>query len=199
MSEFKTLLVKMALDVASGGRKGNSAAASNFDYLSDIEVLLSLACFIPLLNTVHCLIKLSQSHDIFICDFLQAIKVCQADLARMFVDEATSFSTSEFKRYQDLISLSCDEILMEWQFMLENTDHAGSTFLVFMFGTTHIYPRCDCKLTAENMYVTEERFLSTQANIQRQFAGADISPQSLCFFLEILLAVVKFPIFLDLS
>ena len=59
MSEFKTLLVKMALDVASGGQKGNSAAASNFDYLSDIEVLLSLACFIPLLNTVHCLIKLS--------------------------------------------------------------------------------------------------------------------------------------------
>ena len=76
MDEYKTLLVKMDVDMAAGGQNGNSAVATNFDYLSDIEVLLSLSYFIPMLNVVHYLIKLSQARDIFIYDFMQAIKVC---------------------------------------------------------------------------------------------------------------------------
>jgi len=70
MTEYKRLLAKMGVDMAAASQKGYSAIASNFDYLSDVEVLLSLACFIPLLNIVHYLMKLSQSKDIFICDFL---------------------------------------------------------------------------------------------------------------------------------
>ena len=100
MSEFRTLLVKMAIDMsgAVGGRP-STTTATNFDYLSDIEVLLSLSCFIPMLNVVYCLIKLSHARYIFICDFLQAVKLCQSDLARMFVDDSIAFQTLEFHRY----------------------------------------------------------------------------------------------------
>lgn len=59
MDEYKTLLVKMGVDMVVGGQRGNLAAATYFDYLSDTEVLLSLTCFIPMLNVVYCLIKLS--------------------------------------------------------------------------------------------------------------------------------------------
>jgi hypothetical protein len=68
-------------------------------------VLLSLAYFIPLLDAVYYLIKLSQACDIFICDFMQAIKVYQEELARKFIDRDTTFSKSDFQRYGDLTSL----------------------------------------------------------------------------------------------
>jgi hypothetical protein len=77
MSEYMSLMVKMGFDmVGAPGQKPNARAGDNFDLLVDIEVLLSLACFIPLLDVVYYLIKLSQACDIFICDFMQAIKVC---------------------------------------------------------------------------------------------------------------------------
>jgi len=72
---------------------------------ADIEVLLSLALFIRLLNVVHALIKLSQAIDIFVCDFMQAIKLCQSELARLFIDRESSYSKEDFRAYNDLISL----------------------------------------------------------------------------------------------
>jgi hypothetical protein len=97
--------VKMGFDMAGApGQKPNAGAGDNFDLLVDIEVLLSLACFIPLLDAVYYLIKLSQARDIFICDFMQAITVCQEELARKFIDGDTAFSKSDFQRYGDLTS-----------------------------------------------------------------------------------------------
>jgi hypothetical protein len=69
MYEYTTLMVKMGFDMIPGpGQRSNAGAGDNFDYLVHIEVLLSLACFIPQLDAVHYLIKLSQARDIFICD-----------------------------------------------------------------------------------------------------------------------------------
>jgi hypothetical protein len=97
ISEYTTLMVKMGTDMTPGLRqRSNAGPGDNFDYLVDIEVLLSLACFIPLLDVVHYLIKLSQAPDIFICDFMQAIKLCQEDLARKFVNGAMACSRSNF-------------------------------------------------------------------------------------------------------
>jgi len=45
-------------------------AGKIFDILANIEVVLCLACFIPMLNAMHCLIKLSQARDIFVYDFM---------------------------------------------------------------------------------------------------------------------------------
>jgi len=54
-------MVKMGIDMSiPAGQKMNAAASANFDLLVDVEVLLSLSCFVPMLNCVHNLIKLSQ-------------------------------------------------------------------------------------------------------------------------------------------
>jgi len=82
-----------------GARQKTYLATTNFNYMMDIEVLLSLACFIPILNVIHYLIKLSEARNVFICDFMQSIKVCQASLAKMFVDETTTFMTTKFQYY----------------------------------------------------------------------------------------------------
>ena len=77
MSEYTTLMVKMGFDMTpSPGQRSNARARDNFDYLVDIKILLSLACFISMLDAIHYLIKLSQARDIFIYDFMQAIKLC---------------------------------------------------------------------------------------------------------------------------
>jgi len=71
MGEYRMLLVKMDVDIeATVGSKSNAAVAANFDQLSDVDILLSLACFIPIVNIVHCLIKLTQARDIFIYNFM---------------------------------------------------------------------------------------------------------------------------------
>ena len=70
-------MVKMEVDMIPTTRyKVPAGAKENFDLLADVEVLLSLACFIPLLDAIYHLMKLSQERNIFICDFMQAMKVC---------------------------------------------------------------------------------------------------------------------------
>jgi len=101
----------MEVDMTGGlGHKFVAKAGNNFDLLVDVEVLLSLACFIPLENVVHSLMKLSQTLDIFICDFLQIVKVCQQELAWMFIDGSTAFNKQDFPRYNDLVSLQCKDV-----------------------------------------------------------------------------------------
>jgi hypothetical protein len=57
--EYQTLLLKMGLDMAT-----IVPAKANFELLCDFGLLLSLACILPLLSIVHCLIKFSQNKDV---------------------------------------------------------------------------------------------------------------------------------------
>jgi hypothetical protein len=55
-------------------------AKANFPLLVDVSISIALSCLLLLVETVHYLVKFSQHRDIFICDFLGAIKVCQRQL-----------------------------------------------------------------------------------------------------------------------
>jgi hypothetical protein len=103
LSKYKTLIVKMGLDMTlAPNHRVPTGPEANFDYLIDLEVLLSLCCIMPLLNAVNRLIKLSQARDVFIYDFLVAFKLCQQDLAQKYIDLAQpsvtwiSLSTTRF-------------------------------------------------------------------------------------------------------
>ena len=50
-------------------------AKNNNDLSANIGILLSILCFILLLNVVYNHIKLLQDRDIFISDFIQALNV----------------------------------------------------------------------------------------------------------------------------
>ena len=97
LSKYKTLMVTMDVDMIFAlGHKVSTKAKENFDLLGDIEVLLSLLCFISLLNAMYNLMKLSQERDTFICEFTQAIKVCQGELPRSFVNGSTTHYANDF-------------------------------------------------------------------------------------------------------
>ncbi len=116
LDEYKTLIMKMGLDMTPSGEKQKqkvtSIAADNFDTLVDLEVLLSLSVIQPLLSCVHVLMKFSQARDVFICDFIASVKVCQQELVSKYIDPVTSWSQKDFKQYHELLELKHDPIPM---------------------------------------------------------------------------------------
>ena len=174
LGEYKTLLVKMGLNMSpSAGHKGSARAAANFDALSDVQTLLSLACFIPMLNDVHCLIKLSQARDIFICDFMQSIKVCQNELAHMFIDLETAYGTVEFSRYKELVNVNSADIPLRWR---DLDGDSGISHLVFDLGVATVWARCKDPQTDNQIFVSREDYNRVQDTVERQFCG-------MCLFL----------------
>jgi hypothetical protein len=53
----------------------NNIAIKNLSLLCDLELIMGLHAIVPLLDFVHVLIKLAQSCDVFICNFIDAM-VC---------------------------------------------------------------------------------------------------------------------------
>ena len=85
--------MKMGLSAVD---ENESATARNFDVLCDIQVLLSMVCLVPLLKVVYSLIQFAQGRNIFIGDFVVAVKVCEGQLYRMFVDAQFAYGKEEF-------------------------------------------------------------------------------------------------------
>jgi hypothetical protein len=67
--------MKMALD-------GPTMA---YDLLGDVEILLSLVCFIPMLENVNSLVKFVQFHNVFVCDFVATMKKFQTNLQNLYI------------------------------------------------------------------------------------------------------------------
>lgn len=48
----------------------------NVSLFLDLETVVSLPCIIPMLKCIHDLIKMAQSRDIMIQDFIGVVKLC---------------------------------------------------------------------------------------------------------------------------
>jgi len=67
----------------------------NLDLLCDLELIFILPCILPMLEVVHTLIKYTQMWAFFICDFLDAMKLVEAEIYWLFVDI--------FCKYEDFV------------------------------------------------------------------------------------------------
>jgi hypothetical protein len=103
MEKYKILLVKMAL-----GSLTNQQAKLNYENLCDIQVLLRLAYILPLLEFVHTFIKFVQMKDVYVCDLVVVIKVCQGDIYiyMMDCDQTSKFTTDNFWVFKSLLESS---------------------------------------------------------------------------------------------
>jgi len=70
---------------------------------------------------------------------MQSIKVCQDELAQMFIEASTAYNLADFPQYNDLIELQCHDIPLEWRALVEDS---GICHLVFNFGVTSIFAQC---------------------------------------------------------
>jgi hypothetical protein len=55
-------------------------AKHDFELFYDVNLLIYLSFLLPMLETIHVLIKFAQKKDVFVCDFITAIKICQKQL-----------------------------------------------------------------------------------------------------------------------
>jgi len=68
----------------------------NYEHLYDIHIWLGLVCILPLLEFVHALIKFAQSRNVFMCDLVVIIKVCQGNIYNMYCDQTSKFIVNSF-------------------------------------------------------------------------------------------------------
>jgi hypothetical protein len=49
-----------------------------------VEAILRLLCIFSLFECVHALIKVAQGRDIFVCDFVEAVKIAQQEFYMLY-------------------------------------------------------------------------------------------------------------------
>jgi hypothetical protein len=84
-TKYRPLLVEFQQHVEV--RKPKMIDMKCFSHLRDVAVLLSLSCIMPMLKLANKLMKYAQQVDVFICDYLVAIKKLQVDLQKLYVDK----------------------------------------------------------------------------------------------------------------
>jgi len=107
MVEYRTLLMKMAFDAPT-----NEKEKANFDLFYDVYILLKIVHILPLLQSVHNLIKFSQLQNIFIFYLVVAIKVCPREIYELYTNLNTRFKSNVFEGYKDLLNVKHDSIIM---------------------------------------------------------------------------------------
>lgn len=86
MNKYQTLFVKMQQDSST-----SAIVKTNFDHLANVHILLGLACFLPMPRLVHSFMQFAQKIDVFVCDYLVSIKICQAYVyATLYRDPTTT-------------------------------------------------------------------------------------------------------------
>jgi hypothetical protein len=76
--KYKTLIVKMAIDNGYV-----ETIKMNLVNLCDVGIILGLPCILPMLEFVNALMKFAKIKDVFVCDYIATIKICQTDLYKM--------------------------------------------------------------------------------------------------------------------
>lgn len=109
LSEYRNLIYKMTANLGE-----NAKAEACLVMLLDPYPLLGMCALLPLLEAVDTLVNFAQKRDIYICDFVAAVKICQASLYKMYEDKATSFSTDEFWSFNNLLDANHEQIHIKW-------------------------------------------------------------------------------------
>jgi hypothetical protein len=130
LSEYKTLIVKMAQDAVV-----ESKAAQNLRLLCNMHTLLALPCLMPLLESMNQLILFAQSRSVFVSDYVIAVKLWQAEIFMMYYDADASFSPAHFPLFNNIVTDHSYTISQEWATDLNN----GSETLAFHIAN-HTYP-----------------------------------------------------------
>jgi hypothetical protein len=71
MEQYWPLITKMYANVMKC-----NIATKNLSLFCDLELILGLHAILPLLDYMHALIKLAKSQHVFVCDFIDVLKVC---------------------------------------------------------------------------------------------------------------------------
>jgi hypothetical protein len=173
LGEYKTLIAKMCEDAAvkdlePKAREAIEKAKHNLDLLCDVGTLLALPCILPLLESVDSLMRFAQSRDIFVSNYVAAVKICQAELYEFYLDPKTSFRRSQFQQFCDIVDDHSFTITQEWMTDLND----GSESLAFTINGRSYAAHSLCLVTGKKERVGRDGFEAVISNVKGQATSA---------------------------
>jgi hypothetical protein len=102
----------------------------SLDLMLDPHLLLGLVAIQPMLESIDCLYIWSQKNDVFICDFVAALEVCEGQLYSFYVDHTTFYGRDDFWALNALLNCSHEAIHLKWVCDLNETAEAHLAFIV---------------------------------------------------------------------
>jgi len=99
MNEYRMLLMKMEQDSAT-----TNITKICIDHLTDVQIVVGLACLMPMLRSVYALMQYTQKLDAFICDFLATVKIFQAKINAMYCNPLTAYTHDSFWDFNALVN-----------------------------------------------------------------------------------------------
>jgi hypothetical protein len=94
MIEYKPLLVKFNACVTL--KRPKKIDVAYYSGLCDVQIVVGLACILPMLRVVNILMKAAESNDMFVCDYLIVVGTSKTNLAKSYINEKTQFTQELF-------------------------------------------------------------------------------------------------------
>jgi len=66
--------------------------------------------FVTIVVSSDVLIKYAQGRDVFICEFVATINICQTNLYMMYLDPSGNYQHEHFQVFSDVVENSADPI-----------------------------------------------------------------------------------------
>ena len=143
------------------------------DLLCDPTCLLEMATLLPLIEALDSMITFSQKCDVFICDFIGAVKVCQGQLYTLYNCHSQSFTTDEFFVFKGIVEGTHDHIHTRWvQNDPENPNmfdlNCNEEHLAFVVNGSDMYAKRTDEETGRMEPITREAFASIVEDVKKQ-------------------------------
>jgi hypothetical protein len=90
----------------------SDTANKNLSGLCAMELILGLPCLLPLFECVHKFIKIVQGQDVFVCDFVEVVKLAQLELYVLYCHSFTKFEDVAFDDFNAIGNLINEIMLM---------------------------------------------------------------------------------------
>jgi hypothetical protein len=112
--------------------------------------------------------KFAQARDVFISDYVAAVKICQVELYMMYCDADTSFQQQHFPMFVDVVNNHSYTITQEWVTDL----NTGNESLAFRINDHTYAAHTFCPLTGKKEQVARAAFDNILFSIKGQCRDA---------------------------
>lgn len=124
MSKYRTLIAKFAAESTKPDARACLAL------LLDPYTALVISAVILILETIDVLCVYAQQSNVFVCDMVAALKLCEGQVYSLFVDKGNGFSQDEFWSLHGLLDSSHESIHLKWVCDLNSSGEAQLAFSV---------------------------------------------------------------------
>lgn len=164
--EYHPLIAKMHVENVKSDGVGKKLSC-----LCDVEVILRLSCIIPLFECVHALIKIAYRKNIFVCNFVDFVKIVQQKFYQFYCDPYVKFEDLTFNDFNVVEILTNNNLSMDW-FSNLNGGEDAVYFAFLFFGHKYLIYYIGEDGFASPQPITKEAFGRVVNKVKEECEGA---------------------------